>query len=82
MCGAGVAAFGHAAVARNLEELEAPLAQIEQVARVTSGAGLDAREHLLDATVVAIGGDEQAAEGVVGTRVVVPMKVRREALTP
>src|SRR4051812_46129161 len=57
--------LGHAALAGDLEELEAALAEVEQVGDVAAGAGLDAREDLVDASVVAIGGDEQSAEGMV-----------------
>src|SRR6185437_6560053 len=70
--------LGHAALARDLEELQAPLAEIEQVARVTARARLDAREDLVDAPIVPVRRDEQTAEGVVRTRVVVPVEVRRE----
>src|SRR5580698_9585953 len=70
--------LGHAALAGDLEELQAPLAEVEHVARVASCARLDAREDLVDAPVVPVGGDEQATEGVVGAPVVVPVQVRRE----
>src|SRR6185436_13093450 len=70
--------LGHAALAGDLEELQAPLAEVEQVARVTACARLDARQDLVDAPVVPVGGDEQAAECVMGAPVVVPVQVRRE----
>ena len=41
------------------------LARIEQVARAAPGTGLELREHLVDAAVIAVGGDEQPAEGMV-----------------
>src|SRR5271166_3243880 len=43
--------LGHPALAGHLEELEAPLAEIEHVAFRAPGAGLDAREDLVDTPV-------------------------------
>jgi len=63
--------LGHAAPAHDLEEIEAPLAEVEQVVHVATSARLDAGEDLLDASVVAVGGDEQTTERVVRARVVV-----------
>src|SRR5580693_1839745 len=67
--------LGSAAVAGHLEQLQAPLAKLDAVADLPARPRLDAREHLGDATVVAVGRHQQSAERVVRARVVVPVQV-------
>jgi hypothetical protein len=55
--------LGQAVFAHDLEQLEAPLPELELVA-IVRHAGLDAREHLFGPTVVAIGRDQQTTQSM------------------
>jgi hypothetical protein len=60
-------------------EDEYALMQVDFVGEISPGTGLDAREHFFVATVVAVGGHEQAAQSMVRARMVVPVKMRSES---